>query len=122
MIRYESIGGDLPPLRLSLENLTQLLINQFGTHPGTYFFTSFLDQIAAQIIKDRIGFDTGNTNTYTRASLNQGDQAKVREIVWDMIVDRHLTIGGAGHHDWPNFTVTERGKVYFQAHQKTLEI
>ena len=119
-MRYEVIGGDLPPLNISPEILTQLLVNQFAAHPGSYYFTSFLDNLASQINTSRIGMDPGDNSLYKGASLNQGDQARVREIVWDMIIARYLTIGGTGHHDWPNFSVTERGKAYFQAQQKPL--
>ena len=111
-MNYE-IHGDLPPMNLSTEELKAIMISFFAAHPGNYYFTSFVNTISSYIIKNGTGFKTVPNTSYF-GGLCQFDQAKVREIIWDMIIDRHLTIGGAGHHDWPNFTVTERGIIYFE--------
>jgi hypothetical protein len=92
------IHGDLPPMTLSTEELTELLISLFVANPGNYSFTSCLNAISSYLIKIGTGFNAAANTTYY-GGLCQSDQTKVREIVWDMIIDRHLTIGGAGHHD-----------------------
>ena len=107
----ERIGGHLEPMKITKENFSQILINQFATHPGNYSFTSFVTIITEIIVTNRIGFDPSDKYTYINATIGFADQAILREIIWDMIVERHLTIGGSGHHDWPSFSVTERGKI-----------
>jgi len=105
--------GDLPPLTMSIEDLAGLMVSIFAENPGNYSFTSFITSISSNIIKTGTGFKAAQNTTYSGV-LCQSDKGKVREIIWDMIIDRHLSIGGAGHDDWPNFTVTARGKAYFE--------
>lgn len=104
--------GDLPQLTLSTDEIRSLMISLFATHPGNYDFTNFIRKISANVIKAGIGFSAEPNTTYS-GELCQADQTKVREIIWDMIIDRHLTLGSNGHHEWPNFAVTDRGKIYF---------
>lgn len=107
-----AIMEDLPPISLSTEELTKFMISLFTGNPVNYSFTSFINSISSSIIKNEIGFKP-KPNTKYSGELCQADQSRVREIIWDMIIDRHLTIGGFGNHDWPNFSVTERGKTHF---------
>lgn len=106
------IYGDLPPLTLSTDDLKKLLISLFRANSGTFYFTSFINYVSSHLISRGQGFKAAPNTKYS-GGLGQGDQARIREIIWDMIIDRHLTIGGNGHDDWPNFSVTERGKLYF---------
>jgi len=110
------IYGDLPPLTLSNNDLEKLLISLFTEYSGSFYFTGFINLLSSHLISTGEGFEAA-PNTIYSGGLCQADQTRIREIIWDMIIERHLTIGGNGHHDWPNFSVTERGKLYFSQHQ-----
>ena len=107
------IIGDLPPLTLSHDELKRLVIAKFAANPGCYFFTSFINSLSSDLAENVTGFKA-EPNTQYSGGLGSTDKARIREIIWDMIIDRHLTIGGNGHDEWPNFTVTERGRAYFE--------
>ncbi len=106
------IFGDLPPTTLSTDELRKLMVSVFAANPGSYYFTSFINHLSSIIVKEGNGFNAAPNTTYT-GTVCQTDQTRICEIIWDMIIDRHLTIGGNGHYEWPNFSVTERGKIYF---------
>ncbi|MCF0061809.1 hypothetical protein MUK70_21450 [Dyadobacter chenwenxiniae] len=110
------ISGPLPPITLSNVELRDLMVSLFAAHPGNYSFINFVRLISSKIIEAKVGFNAEPHTTYS-GELCQGDQTKVREILWDMIIDRHLTVGCNGHHEWPNFAVTDRGKAHFKAKQ-----
>lgn len=111
------IYGDLPPLTLSIEELKKVIISLLAAYPGSYSFISYINSLSEHFIKSGNGFKA-SPNTIYSGCLCQVDQAKVREIIWDMIIDRYLNVGGNGHHEWPNFSVTERGKFFFEEIKK----
>jgi hypothetical protein len=72
----------------------------------------FLYQFSPKIVKDGLGFKQKPSSTY-EGSICMKDQDIVREIIKDLIVERYLSIGANGHHEWPTFLVTKRGRAYF---------
>lgn len=105
--------GPLPKLTLTNQEIRHIMVGIFAKSPGTYNFINFVRQFSQILTERNLGFKAEPNTTYD-GEIIFADQAIVREIIWDMIIERNLTLGGAGgQDDWPNFSVTERGKVYF---------
>ncbi|KQS36762.1 hypothetical protein ASG14_06905 [Pedobacter sp. Leaf194] len=93
-----TIHGDLPTLTLSTEEMTEQIYAIFKAHPGSYYFTSLVATFSDHLLNQQIGFSYASNTTYV-GIIHYGDQARVREIVWDMIISRYLTMGGHGHNE-----------------------
>jgi len=47
---------------------------------------------------------------YREGHLNPQDEIKIREIIWDLIAERIITVGGDSSEAWPYLTLTDFGK------------
>lgn len=114
---YRNIIGPLPQLNLTYEELKKLLCDILKERGRTFDFTSFVNEIANYVKTNNLAIDSEPNTTYS-GGLCQIDESRVREVLWDFIVDRYLTPGGNGHDTWPTLTITERGKRYFSREDK----
>lgn len=72
-------------------------------------------------IKGRTSFDFNNlVDDVYRNQISEKDDSpspktyyknSIREIIWDLIIERTLTIGDYNNNEWPHLTVTERGNI-----------
>lgn len=113
-----TIKGDLPRLTMSDEQIRSLMISLFAKSSGSHYFTSFITSFSAVLTKDNTGFNAEPYTTYY-GDISVFDQIRVREIIWDWIIERHLTVGAGANHEWPSFSVTDRGKAYFASVDQT---
>ena len=115
----KTITGPLPKLTLTSEEIRDIMVRIFAKSPGTYNFINFVRQFSQILTEKKFGFKAEPNTVYDGETIF-GDQAIVREIIWDLIIERNLSVGGAGGQDeWPNFSVTERGKTYFASVDQT---
>lgn len=110
MIKH-TIYGPLPNLNLSYDEL-KVLVAELLSNCLTFDFIPFTVVLAKHIKTNGIGIEKDERTIYD-GGLSPLDTSRVREIIWDFIVDRYITPGGNGHDTWPTLTITERGKAYF---------
>jgi hypothetical protein len=113
MNQHTTDYGDYPPIGLTTEELRKVVIKQFTKDSNNFTFSNFTNYNVLSYLKQyNIGLVIPPNTTY-KGGLNLKDRARIREIIWDLIIDRYLTIGSYGEDSWPNFTITERGHKYF---------
>ncbi|RYE54653.1 MAG: hypothetical protein EOP48_11830 [Sphingobacteriales bacterium] len=106
--------GEYPLINLSAEELRKIIIKQFNPKSNSFNFQTFTTNNILSYLKDNnLGLIIPPNTTYT-GGLNKGDCSRAREIIWDLIIERYLTIGSYGEDSWPNFSITERGHAYFK--------
>ena len=106
--------GPHPPINLSSEQLREVVIQQFEPNSKSFQFQNFCDLNVLTYLKaNALGLVIPANTTYAQG-LDRGDCMRVREIIWDLIIDRYLTVGAYDYDNWPHFSITERGHVYFQ--------
>lgn len=106
-----TVYGPLPDLTLAHDQLKDLVAKLLSGYL-TFDFNTFTNHLAKHIKAYGIGLELDKQMVHT-GGLSQRDTDRVREIIWDFIIDRYITPGGNGHDTWPTLTITERGKVYF---------
>jgi hypothetical protein len=111
--QHTTYFGDYPPIDLSTEELKNLVIKQFTKDASSFNFSSFTNYSLLSYLKmNNIGLVIPPNTTY-QGGLDTKDCSRVREIIWDLIIERYLTVGSHGQDSWPNFSITERGRAYF---------
>ncbi|TDQ79757.1 hypothetical protein [Sphingobacterium yanglingense] len=106
-----TIYGPLPNLNLTYDEL-KVLVAELLSNCSTFDFIPFINALSEHVKVNKTGIEIDKDTVYT-GGLSQTDTSRVREIIWDFIVDRYITLGGNGHDTWPTLTITERGKAYF---------
>lgn len=106
-----TVYGPLPDLTLAHDQLKDLVAKLLSGYL-IFDFSPFTNHLAEHINANGIGLQLDKQTIHT-GGLSQRDTARVREIIWDFIIDRYITPGGNGHNTWPTLTITEREKVYF---------
>ena len=115
-MEYTNFGSH-PPINLASAQLKEVIIKQFGPKSKSFNFQAFCDYCILPYLKtNNIGLVLP-ANTIYKGGLDKGDCARVREIIWDFIIERYLTIGDYDHDTWPYFSITERGYVYFNEYK-----
>lgn len=102
----------MPRLTLTYEELTAIVRDLLSRIDSSFDFNSFVKSVANHLVQNQIGFVFA-ANTSYRAEMDWNDVSVIREIIWDFIILRYVTIGNYGHDTWPSLTITQRGKVFF---------
>lgn len=106
--------SEYPPVSLSTEEFRKIIIQQFNPNSNSFNFQTFTtNNILPYLKANNLGLVMPPNTAYT-GGLDKGDCSRVREIIWDLITERYLTIGSYGQDSWPNFSITERGFAYFK--------
>ncbi len=108
-IRYTKF--EMPALKIEKEELAEI-ISKLLAGAKCFDFNGFLGTLSSYLLDSQIGFDI-QPNTDYSGSWQIKDKALVREIVWDLIIERLITIGGNGNDEWPSLTITKKGELYF---------
>jgi hypothetical protein len=114
---YHINESELPRINLNHEEWTDIIVQLLSDIDSTFDFNSFVKSVAYLLVKKQKGF-TSLANTSYEPNLQWNDVGKIREIIWDLIIQRYITIGGNGNDNWPALSVTNRGKVYFASVHK----
>ena len=104
--------GPLPNLTLTNQQLKNIVEELLSNYNSSFDFNGFVSTVAQHVANNRIGFDDTQNTVYS-GGLSQYDTSRVREVIWDFIVERYITPGGHGHDTWPSLTITDKGKDYF---------
>lgn len=101
--------SELPKLELSYEELKTFVIEKIKEHESGFEFNNFLDSLARQFNAEKIGRSENQSNVTYDSKLSNSDKKIVREIIWDLIIQRVLSIGSYNNDSWPHLSVTEYG-------------
>ena len=104
--------GQMPRLTLTYQELSEIVQQLLARVDSTFDFNSFVKTVANYLVQNKTGF-TFSANTSYKPEMDWHDVAIIREIIWDFIILRYVTIGSYGHDTWPSLTVTLRGKAFF---------
>jgi hypothetical protein len=107
-----TIYGTMPGTTVSQDELREIVFNAIKFHTGSVQFGTIVSTVTSYLKKTAGAFVIPAHTTYT-GGLDDGDIARIREIVWDFIILRYLTPGDYHHDGWPHLSLTEKGKIYF---------
>ncbi len=101
----------IPKIEIPFEELKYWVLESIKQLEGSFEFKSLCNSIGAKAVTNGIvknphpeGFQT------IYYPLQQDDENRVREILWDLIIQRVLTIGDFHNDSWPWLSLTEYGK------------
>jgi hypothetical protein len=113
-MNYTHYTNEMPDLNMSYEELKNIIQRLMGKISSSFDFNSFTNRLSKHLIETGKGFVI-KPNTEYSGDMKQQDKTVVREIIWDLIIDRYISLGGNGHDEWPSLTITARGQIFFSA-------
>lgn len=103
--------NEIPHINIPFEELKHLVLNCIKQQDDSFEFKNFCNTVGDYAIKMKI---VTNPNPKGHQAihfpLQKQDEDKVREIIWDLIIERVLTIGAYSGDTWPWLSVTSYGK------------
>ncbi len=100
----------LPEMKISPENVRKFILQSVNQRVS-FRYSQICGDVAAFSIQNKLISDSTPSFGY---SLHDNDRALVREVIWDLIVERILTVGNYISDQWPHLSVTERGRHFLQ--------
>ena len=101
----------VPEIKIPFEELKSLVINSIRSHVTSFEFINLCNTVGNKAVKQGIVKSPYPENyqaiSYT---LQKKDENRVREIIWNLIIERVLTIGDFHHDSWPHLSLTEYGE------------
>jgi len=105
--------NQIPSLSLSYDEITELVITCIKQQGQSFEFKNFCNNVGAKAVRDGL---VKNPNPIGYQAiyypLQREDECIVRQVLWDLIVKRILTIGDFYNDMWPWVSVTEQGKAF----------
>lgn len=108
----------LAPIDISDTELRQQVIGQFSETTEQYGFENFTTTFFNHLLERRMGLPLKPGVTYSNCRFSPVDISRIREVLWDLIIERYLTVGAGDRHEWPAFSVTKKGRAYFLEHNR----
>ena len=101
---------EISELKIPYEELKSLVIDAIRLPGNSFQYVNLFNTIGGLAIEKSLALDP-HPKGYTGGTywLNHSDQNKVREVLWDLITERVLTIGDHLHDSWPYLSLTEYG-------------
>lgn len=103
--------NQIPNIDLPFEELKHIILKCIEKQGGSFEFKNFCNTVGAYVVKSGIVTDpnpSGHQAIYY--PLQKQDEDRVREVLWDLIIERVLTIGAFSGDTWPWLSVTDYGK------------
>lgn len=108
----------VPELKIPFEELKSLVIDSIRSHAPSFEFMNLCNTVGNKAVKKEIVKNPHPANyqaiSYT---LQKRDENRVREIIWNLIIERVLTIGDFYHDSWPHLSLTEYGEKVLESDQ-----
>lgn len=103
--------AEIEKIDLPFEEIRHYVIQNLRRSGASFEFKNFCANLAKLLIDKKavkdpnpVGFQGVNFNLSIR------DENIVREIIWDFIIQRVITIGDYNNSSWPHLSLTEYGK------------
>lgn len=103
--------NQIAELKIPYEELKHLVIDVIRNSGNSFQFKNIADAVGHSAVK--MGFaENPNQQGYQALSfpLQQTDENRLRQVLWDLIIERILTIGDYHNDSWPWLSVTDYGK------------
>jgi hypothetical protein len=102
---------EIPQINIPFEELRSLVIDAIKSHSKSFEFKNLCNSIGAKAVKEGFVKNPNSDNFQTLYfPLQKSDENRVREIVWNLIVERVVTIGDYHNDSWPWLSLTEYGE------------
>lgn len=103
--------SEISKIDIPFEELKYWVLESIKQHGDSFEFKNLCNSIGTKAIKNGIvknpypgGFQTNHF------PLQKNDENRVREVLWDLIIERVLTIGSYHNDSWPWLSLTDYGK------------
>lgn len=108
----------IPKLNIPLTELRSLVLEALKSYDSSFDFKNFCNNLGSLAVKKEI-VQNPNTPGFQTAyfPLQKEDENRVREIIWNLVIEQVLTIGGYHEDTWPHLSVTEYGKSVLSSQQ-----
>ena len=101
----------VPEINIPFEELKSLVINSIKMYDTSFEFKNLCNTIGNNAVKHGIVKNPYPDNRQSfYFSLQKKDENRVREIIWNLIIERVLTIGDFHNDSWPHLSKTEYGE------------
>lgn len=101
----------IPEIKIPYEELKSLVIDSIKRHGHSFEFKNLCNFVGSLAVKKNIVKSPYEPNFQTiNYPLQKRDENRVREILWDLIIERVLTIGDYHNDSWPHLSLTEYGE------------
>lgn len=101
----------IPRLNIPLTELRSLVLEGLKNSNGSFDFKNFCNSIGSLAVSKEIVQNPNPQGFQTMYfPLQKEDENRVREIIWNLIIEQVLTIGGYNENTWPHLSVTDYGK------------
>ncbi len=103
--------SQIPVINVPFEELKHLVLDCIKQKGDSFEFNSFCNLVGSYAVKKQIVKDPNPTGFQAlEFPLQKQDENRVREILWDLIIERVLTLGDYHNNTWPSLSLTDYGK------------
>ncbi|RYD52039.1 MAG: hypothetical protein EOP52_07600 [Sphingobacteriales bacterium] len=103
----------LPEIKNSPDHLRKFVLQSINQRVN-FQYNQICGDVAAFAIQHKLVSHAPNSSGY---SLHDVNKSWVREVLWDLIIERIITIGNKNGDEWPWLSVTERGRTLLGKNQ-----
>ena len=107
-MNYTHTKSELPKLNIAYDELKSIVIDKIK-NATSFQFNDVVSSVTTFINTTNTGFERPS-NTIFENKLNNKDVGLIREIIWDLIIQRILSIGNFNGDAWQFLSVTEYGQ------------
>lgn len=98
-------------INIPYSELKSLVIDSIKLHVPSFEFHNLCNTVGSKAVKKEIVKNPYPPNYQGMTfHLQKHDENRVREILWDLIIERVLTIGDYQNSSWPFLSLTEYGE------------
>ena len=101
----------VPEIKIPYDELKSLVIDSIKECGNPFQFKHLCNTIGNKVVKRGI-VKSPHPDSFQviYSPLQKKDENRVREILWDLIIERVLTIGDYQNDSWPHLSLTEYGE------------
>lgn len=102
---------EIPHINIPFKESRYIVLDAMNRYGKSFEFKNLCNFIGAKAVKDGLVKNTNPDNFQALYyPLQKSDENRVREIIWNLIVERVLTIGDYHNDSWPWLSLTEYGE------------
>lgn len=102
---------EIPQINVPYEELKHMVLGSIKKHGDSFQFKNLCHTIGHSAVENGIinnPYPDGRQTVYY--PLQKVDENRVREVLWDLIIERVVTIGDYHNDSWPWLSLTDYGK------------
>jgi hypothetical protein len=103
--------SQIPIIDIPFEELKHLVLDCIKQNGDSFEFNNFCNCVGFNAVNKEL-VKNPNPPGFQAVSfpLQKQDENRVREILWDLIIERVLTLGDYSNNTWPSLSLTDYGK------------